>query len=318
LITSNRVGRRPAEVVPGAGSRSSGRSRRARAMATPYLLLAPALAIYIIFTVYPIFRQFEIGFFNWHIFPGASNPFVGWSNYTKIFHDPIVRTAAFNSFLWIVITVPVQMALGLFAAAVLADRLPGSTLWRAAVYIPVVTSYVVVSWVFSYIFSSQGGIANAVVGFFAGHKESIDWTAQTWTTNGVMWLLTIWKGVGWSFIIFLAALDGVPRQLLESARIDGASEPRVWRHVVIPSLRRAITFVSVLLVIGAAQVFTQIYLITKGVGGPYNSTQTFMTYMYQQAFSFFDFGYAAALASLLAVVLFGFSWAEIRVLRQEV
>ena len=287
-------------------------------MATPYLLLAPALAIYAIFTVYPIFRQFEIGFFNWHIFPGASNPFVGWSNYTKIFHDPIVRTAAFNSFLWIVITVPVQMALGLFAAAVLADRLPGSTLWRAAVYIPVVTSYVVVSWVFSYIFSSQGGIANAVVGFFAGHKESIDWTAQTWTTNGVMWLLTIWKGVGWSFIIFLAALDGVPRQLLESARIDGASEPRVWRHVVIPSLRRAITFVTVLLVIGAAQVFTQIYLITKGVGGPYNSTQTFMTYMYQQAFSFFDFGYAAALASLLAVVLFGFSWAEIHVLRQEV
>ncbi|MGO9659559.1 MAG: carbohydrate ABC transporter permease [Acidimicrobiales bacterium] len=318
MITSNKVERRPAEVLPGAGSRSSARSRRARAMATPYLLLAPALAIYIIFTVYPIFRQFEIGFFNWHIFPGASNPFVGWSNYTKIFHDPIVRTAAFNSFLWIVITVPVQMALGLFAAAVLADRLPGSTLWRAAVYIPVVTSYVVVSWVFSYIFSSQGGIANAVVGFFAGHKESIDWTAQTWTTNGVMWLLTIWKGVGWSFIIFLAALDGVPRQLLESARIDGASEPRVWRHVVIPSLRRAITFVTVLLVIGAAQVFTQIYLITKGVGGPYNSTQTFMTYMYQQAFSFFDFGYAAALASLLAVVLFGFSWAEIHVLRQEV
>ena len=163
---------------------------------------------------------------------------MGWSNYTKIFHDPIVRTAAFNSFLWVVITVPVQMVLGLFAAAVLVDRLPGSALWRAAVYIPVVTSYVVVSWVFSYIFSSQGGVANAVAGFFAGHTVSIDWTAQTWTTNGVMWLLTIWKGVGWSFIIFLAALDGVPRQLLESARIDGASSAGVWRYVVIPSLRR--------------------------------------------------------------------------------
>ena len=123
---------------------------------------------------------------------------------------------------------------------------------------------VVVSWVFSYIFSSQGGIANAVVGFFAGHTESIDWTARTWTANGVMWLLTIWKGVGWSFIIFLAALDAVPRDLLEAARIDGASEPRVWRHVVMPSLRAALTFVTVLLVIGAAQVFAQIYLMTKG------------------------------------------------------
>ena len=85
-----------------------------------------------------------------------------------------MRTASFNSFLFIVITVPIQMALGLFAAAVLTDRLPGSMFWRAAVYIPVVTSWVVVSWVFSYIFASQGGIMNAVVGFFAGHTVSID------------------------------------------------------------------------------------------------------------------------------------------------
>ena len=114
--------------------------------------------MYAVFTVYPIFRQFDISFFNWHIFPGVSNPFVGWSNYTAIFRDPVVRTAAFNSFLFIVITVPIQMAIGLFAAAVLTDRLPGSMFWRAAVYIPVVTSWVVVSWVFSYIFASQGGI----------------------------------------------------------------------------------------------------------------------------------------------------------------
>jgi multiple sugar transport system permease protein len=315
LTTSNTLERRPAEVLPGAPSRRRSRTQRAGRMATPYLLLAPALVVYAVFTVYPIFRQFEISFFNWHIFPGASNPFVGWSNYTAMFHDPIVRTAAFNSFLFIVITVPVQMAIGMFAAAVLTDRLPGSLLWRAAVYIPVVTSYVVVSWVFAYIFSSQGGLMNGIVGFFAGHTVSIDWTARTWTANGVIWLLTIWKGIGWSFIIFLAALDGVPRHLMESARIDGASELRVWRHVVIPSVRAAITFVLVLLVIGAAQVFTQIYLVTKG--GPYNSTQTFMTYMYQQAFANFAFGYAAALASLLAVVLFGFSWAEIRVLRRQ-
>jgi len=271
--------------------------------------------IYGVFTVYPIFRQFDLSFFNWHIFPGMSNPSVGWSNYIAIFHDPVVRTASFNSFLFIVITVPIQMAIGLFAAAVLTDRLPGSMFWRAAVYVPVVTSWVVVSWVFSYLFASQGGMMNAVVSFFTGHTVSIDWTAQTWTANGVIWLLSIWKGVGWSFIIFLAALDGIPRQLLESARIDGASEFRVWRYVVLPSIRGAVTFVTVLLVIGGAQVFTQIFEITKG--GPYNSTQSLMTYMYQQAFSNFAFGYAAAMASLLAVVLFGFSAAEIRILRRQ-
>lgn len=307
--------RHPEGSSPGAVSRHRKRFRGTRRFVTPYVLLAPAILIYLVFTVYPIFRQFDISFYDWHIFPGASNPFLGWSNYTAIFHDPVIRTAAFNSFLFIVITVPIQMAIGLFAAATLTDRLPASAFWRAAVYIPVVTSWVVVSWVFSYLFASQGGAANAIVGLFVGHTVSIDWTAETWTANGVIWLLSIWKGVGWSFIIFLAALDGIPRQLLESARIDGASEFRVWRHVVLPAMRGAVTFVTVLLVIGAAQVFTQIFEITKG--GPYNSTQSLMTYMYEQAFSNFAFGYAAALASLLAVVLFGFSALEIRILRRQ-
>jgi len=279
------------------------------------MLLLPAIVIYAAFTIYPIYRQFDISFYNWHIFPGASNPFMGLSNYTAIFHDPVIRTAASNSFLFIVITVPIQMAIGLFAAAILTDRLPGSMFWRAAVYIPVVTSWVVVSWVFSYLFASQGGVMNAVAGFFTGHTESIGWTSQTWTANIVIWLLSIWKGVGWSFIIFLAALDGIPRQLLEAARMDGASEFRVWRYVILPSIRGALTFVTVMLVIGAAQVFTQIFEITKG--GPYNSTQSMMTYMYQQAFSNFAFGYAAALASLLAVVLFGLSAAEIRIMHLQ-
>ena len=315
MSSSNLKVGRPTSQASGAPLAHATRARRLRRISTPYLLLAPALVIYAIFTVYPIYRQFDISFFNWHIFPGASNPSVGWSNYTAIFHDPVVRTAAFNSFLFIVITVPMQMALGLFAAAMLTDRLPGSMVWRAAIYIPVVTSWVVVSWVFSYIFSSQGGVMNAIAGFFAGHSVAISWTAQTWTANMVIWILSIWKGVGWSFIIFLAALDGIPRQLLESARIDGASEFNVWRTVVLPSIRGAVTFVTVMLVIGGAQVFTQIYLITKG--GPYNSTQSMMTYMYQQAFQNFSFGYAAALASLLAVILFGFSAAEIRILRSQ-
>lgn len=306
---------RPAALRPDGPPRHPRPHRRPRRSVTPYLLLLPAAAVYGVFAVYPMFHQFEIAFFDWHVLPGASNPFVGLSNFSRIFHDPVVGTAALNSFLFIVITVPPQMVLGLLAAAALVDKLPASALWRAIVYIPVVTSWVVVSYVFSYIFQSQGGIANDIIGMLAGHAVSVDWTAQTWTGSGIIWLLSIWKGFGWSFIIFLAALDGVPRQVLEAARVDGASELRVWRHVVLPSLRAAITFVLVLLVIGGAQVFTQVYLITKG--GPYNSTQTLMTYMYYQAFTNFAFGYAAALASLLAVVLFGFSWAEIHILRNQ-
>ena len=128
-----------------------------------------------------------------------------------IFHDPEIRTAAFNTLLFCVITVPIQMALGPFRRCPGDRPLTGSWLLRALIFIPVITSWVVVSYIFAYIFAEQGGIANDVVSLFAGHTVQIDWLAQTWTGNAVIWLVSIWKGVGWSFILFLAALDGVDR-----------------------------------------------------------------------------------------------------------
>jgi multiple sugar transport system permease protein len=311
LITALGTERRQG-TVPGAAPR---RSRRLGKAATPYALIVPAAVVYVLFTVYPIARQFDISFFNWHVFPGADNPFVGVKNFTAAFADPIVRTATLNTVLYVVITVPVQMALGLFAAAILSDRLPAAGLWRALIFIPVVTSWVIVSYVFAYIFNDQGGVANGLLSLFAGHQVSIDWLAQTWTANAVIWIVGIWKGVGWSFVMFLAGLDGVPREIVEAARVDGATEQRLWRRVVIPSIRPTVVFVFVLLVIGGTQVFTQVYLLTGG--GPYNSTQVLFTYAYQQAFTNFEFGYAAAVASMIAVVVFGLSVAEIQLLRRR-
>jgi len=271
--------------------------------------------MYAVFTVYPLFRQLDISFYNWHIFPGASNPFTGLSNYGQVIHDPVVRTAAFNTLLYAVITVPAQMLLGLVGAAMLTDRLPGRALWRALIFIPVVTSWVIVSYIFAYLFNAQDGLADSVASLFAGHAVHIDWLAQTWTGNGVIWLVGIWKGVGWSFVIFLAALDGMPRDQVEAGRIDGASEPVLWRKVIIPSIRPTVVFVLVLLIIGASQVFTQVYLMTQG--GPYDSTQVLFTWAYQQAFTNFEFSYAAALASLIAVVVLALSVAEVQVLRRN-
>ena len=303
---------RPAATPPGAVAK---RHYRARRLLTPYILLLPAGFLYVLFIVYPIFKQFDISFYNWHIFPGAANPFVGWSNYAKIFHDPELKTAAINTVLFAVITVPVQMALGLFAAALLTDRMPARGLWRALIFIPVVTSWVVVSYVFAYIFADQGGVANAVLSIFVGHTVHVDWLANTWTGNAVIWIMSIWKGIGWSFIMYLAALDGVPRDLVESSRVDGATERKVWRHVVLPAIRPTTVFVTVLLVIGASQVFTQVYVTTGG--GPFDSTGVMLTNAYQQAFSFFYFGYAAAIASLMAVIILGLSIVYIRLMRKR-
>ena len=312
MIDTASSGRRQGTRGPGAASR---RSRRLGRIASPYALILPAAVLYALFTVYPVLRQFEIGFYNWHPFPGASNPFTGWQNFTAAFRDPIVRTATLNTVLYIVITVPAQMVIGLFAAAVLSDRLPAAGLWRALIFIPVVTSWVIVSYMFAYLFNDQGGVVNAVLSVFAGHHVSIDWLAQTWTGNAVIWIVGIWKGVGWSFVMFLAGLDGVPRETVEAARVDGANEPRVWRSIVIPAIRPTIVFVFVLLVIGGTQVFQQVFLMTGG--GPYNSTEVLFTYAYQQAFTNFEFGYAAAIASMIAVIVFGLSVAEIQLLRRS-
>ena len=311
-IADLEVVQHPVGIPPGAVLL---RWRKSSRVLTPYLLLAPAAAMYMLFIAYPIFRQFDISFYNWHIFPGVANPFVGWSNYDRIFHDPAIRTAAWNTLLFLIVTVPIQMGLGLVAAALLTDRMPGRGLWRALIFIPVITSWVVVAYVFAYIFADQGGLANAVISFFVGHTIRVDWLAQTWTGNAVIWILSIWKGVGWSFIMFLAALDGVPRDLVEAGRVDGARELRVWRYVVIPNIRPTIMFVLVLLVIGASQVFTQVYILTAG--GPFGSTEVLFTYAYQQAFSFFAFSYAAAIASVMAVVVLGLSILQIRVLRRN-
>jgi len=304
---------RPPDLPAGAVTK---RHYRVTRLLTPYFLLLPAGILYALFIVYPIFRQFDISFYNWHIFPGALNPFVGWSNYRAVFHDPAIHTAAINTLLFLVITVPIQMALGLFAAAMLTDRLPGRGLWRILVFIPVITSWVVVSYVFAYIFSAEGGVANALLSIVVGHSVHVDWLANTWTADAVIWLVSIWKGVGWSFIMFLAALDGVPRDLVESSRVDGATERRVWRHVVIPNIRPTITFVSVLLVIGASQVFTQVYILTSGAITSATSG-VLMTVAYQQAFSFFSFSFAAAIASLMAVAVFGLSFLQIRLMRRS-
>ena len=122
--------------------------------------------------------------------------------------------------------------------AFLTDRLPARTFWRALIFIPVLTSWVVVSYLFAYLFnSSRGGLANELLSLLAGHTVQIDWLQQTWTANGVIWLLGIWKGIGWSFVLFLAALDVLPHDPLEAARVDGAGEFRIWRKIILPEIR---------------------------------------------------------------------------------
>lgn len=291
------------------------RYRRGR-LATPYLFLLPGFALYALVLLYPIVRAFEISLYDWKILPGAVSDFVGLDNYTRALRDPVFWRALVNSSVYMAVTVPAQLALGLLVAVLLDARLPGRALFRVLFYLPVITSWVVVSLVFQYIFSSDTGLANWVLKDGIGVvSDNVNWLQQRWSAMAVLSMLGIWKGIGWSMIIFLAALQVVPRELHEAAAIDGAGPWGRFRHVSLPGIRRTVLFVAVMLVIGGFNVFISVFLITGG--GPADETQVLLTYMYRQAFDFLDFGYGSALAFMLTIIVLALSGVQMRFFRSE-
>jgi multiple sugar transport system permease protein len=186
--------------------------------------------------------------------------------------------------------------------------MPGRGLFRALYYLPVVTSWVVVSLLFHYLFMTDGGLVNWAI----GHR--VDWLGGRWTALTAISLLGIWKGVGWSMVIFLAALQGVPAELKEAAAVDGANAWRRFRAVTLPAIRPVVGFVAVMLVIGGFNVFISVFLITGG--GPLDETQVLLTYMYRQAFTFLDFGYGSAISFSLTLIVLVLSIVQLRLFRR--
>lgn len=268
----------------------------------PYLFLIPGLVLYFLWTIYPLFYQLYISFFDWKIIPGQESKFVGLANYQAAFADKTFWLAMSNTVAYAVITVIGQMIAG-FAVAVLVNRvLVGQRFFRTVYYLPVVTSWVVVSFLFLYLFSpGNSGLINYVLMQFGVIQEPVSWMANSSTAWIAIYSLGIWKGLGWSMIIFLAALQGIPAELYEAAAIDGTNEWQRLRLITMPLIRRTIFFVFVALMIGGFQVFLSVLLMTGG--GPLHRTEVALTYMFDRSFGQLNFGYGAALSYILAVVI---------------
>jgi multiple sugar transport system permease protein len=266
--------------------------------------------------LYPIGRALQISFYDWNILPGGKSSFVGLHQYSREMHDPIFWRSFANAAFYMAFTVPLQVVLGLAVAVLLDARIPGRGLFRALYYLPVVTSWVVVSLLFKYLFATYNGFVNWVLQDGI-HVTSgpIGWLDTRWPAMITIGLLGVWKGIGWSMIIFLAALQGVPQELKEAAAVDGANAWARFRAVTLPAIRLSIAFVTVMLVIGGFNVFTSAYLMTGG--GPQQQTEVILTYMYHQAFQFIDFGYGSALAFTLTLVVLAISLAQMRLYRRK-
>lgn len=287
----------PPPLFGGAPMETKSRMNRVH-MAT---LLMPGLLIFAAFTVYPILRLFWVSFCNWQLDSMLSQPFIGLGNYRSVFSDGTFWVVFVNSIVYTLITVPGQMVLGLLIAVLLNGIKRLSVSYRVVYYLPVVTSWVIASLVFRYVFNTEGLLNYFLTNVIQLTSQKVRWLDSRWGGLSVAMMLGIWKGIGWNMVVFLAALQQVPQDLYEAADIDGGGAWKKFLHVTLPSIRGTILFAMVMLTIGGFNVFTSIKMITGGK--PAHQTDTLLTWMYYKAFSTGKFGYSAALSFIMAFSL---------------
>jgi putative chitobiose transport system permease protein len=280
---------------------------------TPYLFLTPALIAIAIFVVYPIFAVSYYSFTDYSI---VTPPvWSGLKNYDWLFHDATFWKALWHSFIYLLVT-PILIALSATLAIVVNRRLPGIQTFRALFFIPVISGSIAVGIAWRLMLDTNG-IINALLLSVGILKEPIQWLAEPAITLPICMALTIWLGLGYYMMIFLAGLQNIPQELYDAAVIDGCNDWQKHWFVSIPGLRPQITFVAVISSLAALQVFNEIFTITGGLGGILQSGYTVVFYLWQQAFRLSHAGRASAIAIVLLVITLSFSIINIRLLENN-
>jgi putative chitobiose transport system permease protein len=277
----------------------------------PYLFLLPALVILTVFFFIPFFQTIGLSFYDYST--SIYKPeFIGVQNYTNILHSGLFYKVMGNTFLFLVLAVPFLVIFPLFLAVLINQKIRGITLYKILIYLPVIVSIVVAAIAFKWLYA-QEGILNYFVTMFG--LKPIGWLTDSRFSLLSVAIVTIWKGVGYYMMIYLAALMSVPQELYEACDIDGANFLTKHLTVTIPQILPTIALVSTISIISAMKVFVEIYVMTKG--GPLNSSKTIVYYIYERAFENLDLGYASALAVVLLVVIMAFSLINIFVFEKD-
>jgi multiple sugar transport system permease protein len=278
-----------------------------------YAFLAPGLILFSIFTVFALGFAFYLTFREWSILE-PEKPFVGLQNYRDMIGDEDFRRSVINTFYFTGASVPLGMAIGLGVALLLNQPLWGRTVLRTLFFLPVVTPFVVAAIVWKWLYNGDFGPINYYLLKTHLISEPLLWLSDKNLAMPAVVLMSVWTSVGFSMVVYLAALQGVPAELYESARIDGAGAWARFRYVTLPMLAPSTLFLMVMGIIGSFQVFTQIYIMTSG--GPVNRTSTMVYYIYESAFKFYEMGYASTLAYALFLLLLVFTAIQLRLYRR--
>src|SRR5215212_1106433 len=281
------------------------------------IFLLPGSILFVLFFLGPMLYSLRISFFEWRIVHPDQSVFVGLSNYQRALSDPIFQRAILNTLAYTVITVIVKVILGFGVALLLNQHFRGRTFFRVAYYLPVITSWVIVSLLFEYMFNGQAGLVNYILkDILHVIPKDVLWFADPILTLIPIILLDIWKGIGWAAVIFLAGLQVIPAELYEAARVDGANSAAQLRFITWPLLGPTTAFLVVVLVIGGLNAYVPFQLMTNG-GDPMDLTHSVLTLMYEATFGRIDFGYGAAISYLLTIFVFIVSLIELRLLRRQ-
>ncbi|MFF1409059.1 carbohydrate ABC transporter permease [Streptomyces sp. NPDC058289] len=281
-------------AVPSRGTAPRTRPRRRVA---PYLFVLPALLLFAAFKLYPIGRSFVISL---HKTVGGTEQFVGADNYTRLMGDPLFWTALKNTGAILAVQVPVMLALATgLAVALNSTLLRGRTVFRLGFFLPMVTGLVAYGIIFSVLLNKDYGLVNWLTGLIG--LDPTPWLTDPLWARVSLGLALTWHYTGYNAVILLSRLQSVPAELYDAASVDGAGAWTSFRHVTLPGLRPALLLTTVLSTIGTLQIFDEPYVLTGG--GPDNATLTIGVYLYQNAFKYFDFGYASAIAYALAVLI---------------
>jgi ABC-type sugar transport system permease subunit len=283
---------------------------RRREAATGYLLVLPAMVPFLCFVVGPLIGAIALSFYSYDLLTPAK--FIGWNNYRFLLHDPIARQALLVTFGFTLASVVLHVVVGLGLALVVNRKMPRALSYaaRTAIFFPVLISWAVVSMIAQYTLDPNFGF---IPYYLAKVGIHVNWFTDPHTALIAIILVDLWHTVGFSFIVLLAGLQVIPPHLLEAARVDGAGPWRTLRSITLPLLSPSLFFVTVISFIGAFQIFEPVHIITNG--GPGESTESIVQYIYDKGFQQLHMGYAATLglvvlAALLSMTLLQFGAAR--------
>jgi multiple sugar transport system permease protein len=266
-----------------------------------YAFIAVPMALFLALNIFAIVYALFISFFQWGI--RGPREFLGFGNYQDLLlDDPVfVGKAVLNTLRYSIIVVPAQMALGLFLAVVVNQKIRGQTFFRAAFYFPAIASSAAIAVLFTFI-TQPDGLFNSFLGLF-GVESDLNWTNNSNTALESVMVLNVWTTSGTMMLFYLASLQSISREIYEASALDGAGPWQAFWRITFPLLKPAHYFVGVVSFIGALQMFDQAFIMGGGDGSPANSLSTVVLYLYRAALVKFEFGYAAAVGIILFVVI---------------